>query len=128
MKTENFKLAPLEKALASLEEAIHTPKKDNFVRDATIQRFEYSYELSWKFLKRYLKEFVGIEEHQIKQIYREASKIKLIENPEVWFSYHEARNLTVHTYNEDVAEETYEAAVKFYHDANKLLSEFKKRT
>lgn len=39
------------KALLSLEEALSLPKND-IVRDATIQRFEFCIELAWKTSKK----------------------------------------------------------------------------
>ncbi|MEX0719193.1 MAG: nucleotidyltransferase substrate binding protein [Balneolaceae bacterium] len=118
---------PLEKAFHSLEIALAITPHDEIVRDATIQRFEYSFELSWKFMKRYLKEFAGIEEHQIKEIFRNSAKIGLINNPENWIGYHKARNLTSHTYNEKIAEETYRFAISFSGDANYFLKQLKQR-
>jgi len=54
-------LTPLTKAVASLELALVQPKNE-FVRDAVIQRFEYTYELCWKMLRRYLISDIGVEE------------------------------------------------------------------
>lgn len=51
-------LTHLKKALMTLKEALKQPK-NNFIRDAVIQRFKYSYELSWKTLKRFLSQFLG---------------------------------------------------------------------
>ncbi|MEX0845345.1 MAG: nucleotidyltransferase substrate binding protein [Balneolaceae bacterium] len=126
---EKLHIEPLEKAILSLEKALKIEPVTDIVRDASIQRFEYSFELSWKFMKRYLKEYAGIEEHQIKEIFRQSAKVGLIENPEHWFDYHKARNLTTHTYNEEIAEETFDFAKQFLRDAlvflqniNKLLS------
>ncbi|MDX1739463.1 MAG: nucleotidyltransferase substrate binding protein, partial [Alphaproteobacteria bacterium] len=51
-------LGSLEKAIASLEtvlEARETNPDDLFIRDAAIQRFKYTYELSHKMLKRFLE-------------------------------------------------------------------------
>ncbi|MEX0609906.1 MAG: nucleotidyltransferase substrate binding protein [Balneolaceae bacterium] len=118
---------PLEKAFHSLEKALAIKPHDEIVRDATIQRFEYSFELSWKFMKRYLNEFAGIEEHQIKEIFRNSAKIGLINNPDNWFGYHKARNLTSHTYNEKIAEETYQFAIDFSEDANYFLKQLKQK-
>lgn len=113
-------LTPLEKALSALLAGIDAPKND-LSRDATIQRFEYSFELCWKMLKRYLNDVVGVEEYNIKNIFREGSRVGLIENADRWFIYLKARNLTSHTYNESTAEETYSVAKDFYHDAVSLL-------
>lgn len=113
-------ISPFKKALSALDKAIEQPKNE-FTRDASIQRFEYSFELCWKLLKRYFFLKTGIEEFQIKNIFREAAKQGLIENVDNWFIYHTARNLTSHTYNERTAEETYQAAKKFAIDARLLL-------
>jgi hypothetical protein len=51
-------LSSFDKAVTSLDTAItaHLEKPiDLFIRDASIQRFEYTYELSHKMLKRYLE-------------------------------------------------------------------------
>ena len=55
-------LTPLERALASLEEAFQAcdALPDNsLMRDGAIQRFEFTYELAWKFLRRALLRDVG---------------------------------------------------------------------
>lgn len=124
--TEKLHIEPLEKAITSLQKALEVEPVDDIVRDAVIQRFEYSFELSWKFMKRYLNEFAGIEEHQIREIFRVSAKIGLINNPENWFNYHKARNLTSHTYNEETAEETFNYAKKFESDAVDYLQNLKK--
>ena len=96
------------------------------IRDATIQRFEYTYELSWKTLKRYLALESGIEEFNIKNLYREAGRQNILDNITHWFQYHTARNMTSHTYNENVADETYDLARAFLVDAEKLVEKLEK--
>jgi nucleotidyltransferase substrate binding protein (TIGR01987 family) len=122
---EKINFAPLEKALASLKKALEQPK-DEFTRDATIQRFEYSFELSWKILRRYFSYEQNLDESNIKNLFREAGRASLIANVENWFEYHKARNLTSHTYNENTANEAYNAAKKFLPDAEHLLLNLKK--
>ena len=118
-------LSAWQKALSSLERALNQPKNE-YTRDATIQRFEYCYELSWKSLKRYLKQHCAIEENNIKNLFRIALKQDLINNIENWFKYHESRNLTSHTYNEINAEEVYKVAKDFIIDAKFLLGKIEK--
>ena len=113
-------LIPLKKAIASLERALQQPK-DEFTRDAVIQRFECTYELSWKMLKKYMAKETGTVEFNIKSLYREAGRQSLIESVENWFAYHAGRDLTSHTYNEATAEETYQIAQQFLTDAQQLL-------
>lgn len=115
-----FSLAPLKQALSSLEQ-IRDQKKDPVVRDAVIQRFEYSFELCWKTLKRYFKINNNLDEDNVKNLFREGGKQGLIEDVEAWFGFQQARNLTSHTYSEKVAEEVYEAAKKFLPKAQSLL-------
>jgi nucleotidyltransferase substrate binding protein (TIGR01987 family) len=55
----SFLINRLEKALATLDEVLEQPFSI-IVRDATIQRFEYCFELSWKVLKKALK-IEGVE-------------------------------------------------------------------
>lgn len=113
-------LAPLQKALTALQNALVLPKND-ITRDASIQRFEYTFELTWKMLKRHLTQEAGVKEYSIKNLFRDAAQANLIGNVEAWFGYLEARNLTSHTYNEETAEETYQAAKHFAVDASLLL-------
>lgn len=123
--TQKIYLAPLEKAIYSLLKALQQPK-DEFIRDAAIQRFEYTYELSWKALKRYLEMDEGsetIDHLHRKDLLRMAAEKGLIRDVAPWFDYHECRNLTSHTYNENVAERVYAAAVNFAKDASELLKE-----
>lgn len=47
-------LTPLKRALSTLEEALSAPDS-SFVRDSIVKRFEYTYEMSWKMMQRYLK-------------------------------------------------------------------------
>ena len=52
-----LELTSLEKTVASLKEVLEEYEKTEnvFIRDACIQRFEYTYELSYKMLKRHLE-------------------------------------------------------------------------
>ena len=52
MSDIKFSIINLEKAISRLEEAVNEPQVNDFVIDATIQRFEFVIELFWKTLKR----------------------------------------------------------------------------
>jgi nucleotidyltransferase substrate binding protein (TIGR01987 family) len=71
---------------------------------AAIQAFEYCYELSWKTLKRVLKEKGAPTPQFSKDIFRQAALQKIIDSPEIWFNFGKLRNETSHTYNEEVLE------------------------
>ena len=55
MDSERFSQcsADFSRALARLGEALSAPKSD-LVRDAAIQRFEFTFELAWKTMKLWL--------------------------------------------------------------------------
>jgi len=120
MNKEEFSLKPLTKALRSLEDAI-SKHRDDLTRDAIIQRFEYTFELSWKTLKRYFEFNNNLREDNVKNLIREAGKQGLIDVVEVWFGYHQARNMTSHIYSEPVAKQVFESAKDFAQKCNDLV-------
>jgi len=69
-----------------------------------IQAFEFCYELAWKTMRKALA-LRGIEVNSPRETFREASREHFIPNPEPWFEFLKKRNLTVHTYDEENAEE-----------------------
>jgi len=98
----------LEKALTTLKEAWDEYQKDvsnTFVRDSVIQRFEYTFELAHKFLRRFLSEAESsraeISEMFFNDIIRLGCKRGLLLNDlEIWDKYRKLRNLTSHNYDE----------------------------
>ncbi|NJL27818.1 MAG: nucleotidyltransferase [Thermoanaerobaculia bacterium] len=124
MTAKKLILTSYQLALKTLEEILERSNVDDVVRDATIQRFEYTYELAWKMLQRHLT-WMGVLDvaHLDKrELFREAARAGIIENPEAWFDYHRARNETSHTYNRATALEVYETAKSFAPDARRLLT------
>jgi nucleotidyltransferase substrate binding protein (TIGR01987 family) len=99
---------PLEKALATLKEAWTEYQKDvsnTFIRDSVIQRFEYTFELSHKLLRRFLSETESsraeISEMLFNELIRLGCKRGLLLNDlETWDKYRKSRNLTSHNYDE----------------------------
>jgi len=127
-------LSSLEQALNSLELAVNRSRRephDDMVRDSVIQRFEYSYELSWKMLKRQLEKDAAspttIDTLSFKELIREGAERGYISQPEAWFEYRYQRNITSHTYNEKKAIAVYQAAVNFLNDAKQLFTILKTR-
>lgn len=118
--SDDFSLLPLKKALAGLEEILSQPK-NKFMVAGTVQNFEYTFELSWKAMQRFLK-LRGVDTGSPMQTFRAAKKEGLIQDVEVWAEYLKKRNLTVHTYNEKTAEEVYLAAKQFPLVVNQLIA------
>jgi nucleotidyltransferase substrate binding protein (TIGR01987 family) len=74
-------------------------------RDAAIQRFSFSFEAAWKAAQLYLKEREGLEAASPKAAIRASLQVGLLSEPDVRLALAMAddRNLTVHTYNEELA-------------------------
>lgn len=85
-------------ALARLEEALAQPE-DSFLRDASIQRFEFTYELAWKAIKLWL-ETQDIVVLSAKETLQAALEQGLMVDGNGWSQLHRMRNLTSHTYDE----------------------------
>ncbi len=83
-------------------------KQSNTIRTGVIQNFEFTYELSWKFIKRWLTANIGnteVDGVSRRQLFRLTAESQLINSVEQWMAFHKFRNLTAHTYDEDTAQE-----------------------
>ena len=93
-----------EAALARLREALLADESD-IVRDALIKRFEFTFEMAWRTLFRFL---VGKGERVAQQTWAVlplAFQSLLIEDAELWDQIRKYRNLTSHTYDQAKAVE-----------------------
>lgn len=118
-------LSPILKAKAQFDDAL-LRIEDNLDRIGAIKLFEICYELSWKTLKKIL-EAKGLREVlNPKDVFRVAADQGLIDDPELWFGFHEVRNLTVHTYNEETAQSIFDQLDEFQILLNKLIDSISK--
>lgn len=108
-----------EEYLASLDDVTR-----NLLKAGIIQYFEFSYELCWKFMRRWIEMNVspgittGVSR---RELFRLAAEHRLISDVEQWMRYHHARNLASHTYEDHTADEVYRYALFFPPDARRLL-------
>ncbi len=102
------RLAIARQALGTLREILDE-KKTHIVRDATIQRFEYTYEAVWKAAQLFLRIQEGMETGSPKSSIRDSLQVGLLTDQQAQTALRMAddRNLTVHTYNEALAEAIY---------------------
>ncbi|RUM87885.1 MAG: nucleotidyltransferase [Thermodesulfatator sp.] len=120
------------KALESLQEILKRsvdPLTDEYVilRDASIQRFEYTFEIFWKTLKDFLKSYEYIDCFSPNKCFREALKSGLLtpEETEDCLEMLKARNLTVHTYREEIAQQLYPKLEGFANLMERILLRLK---
>ena len=137
-----LELSSLETAVVQLERiserATDKPfmdAQDEVTRQAiqagAIQHFEIVYELSWKFVQRWLRENRSAEEADLtrtrKDLFRHAAAAGLVADPNVWFAFGDTRNLASHTYNEANAEAVFAQAAPLAREARTLLAELQAR-
>lgn len=91
-----------ERALARLHEVL-AENETPIVRDALIQRFEFTFEMAWRSLHRFLAWKGESPAQTAWAVLPLAFQSKLIEDAEVWDKLREYRNLTSHTYEESMA-------------------------
>lgn len=129
-------LTAFKKAKLSLEESIGVTEKVlcaqslsaedplfKTLRAGVIQNFEFTYELSWKFIKRWLAINLGktsVEGLSRRALYRLAFEYQLIHSVDEWMLFHQARNETNHTYDEETAQDVFGVAKGFLEHACSL--------
>jgi nucleotidyltransferase substrate binding protein (TIGR01987 family) len=92
--------------LGTLEELVAVQPTSAVVRDAAIQRFEYTFEATWKAAQIYLREIEGLEVGSPKGAVRLSLQVGGLDEIEARLALTmvDDRNLTVHAYNEAIAE------------------------
>jgi nucleotidyltransferase substrate binding protein (TIGR01987 family) len=135
MTNEFLNVNSLERALFRLEEGWERYQRDISdaqIRDGLIKRFECTYELSHKILKRFLE-----ASSPTPAIYDSMSFADLIRSgnehalllgswPD-WKTYRDMRARTSHAYNEDIAREVVDGIVPFITEARYLVTTLKTR-
>ena len=100
------------KALKRLEEALNEDlSKGTIIIDGAIQRFEFTFELSWKLTKAVLNH-LGTEAASPRGVIKEAFKANVMKDGEGWIDMLEDRNKTLHIYDEEQALTIYDKIKK----------------
>lgn len=92
-----------QKVLAQLRKFVSQNTLSELEQQGLIQCFEYTHELAWSTLKDFLEYRGHTALFGSKDATREAFKLGLITNGEVWMEMIQDRNRSVHTYNLDTA-------------------------
>lgn len=98
----------ITQALARLKEALPLPPIP-IHKDGIIQRFEFTFELSWKLMQT-IAAYEVIEAFGPNQSIRVAAQLGYIDNPQAWMACLKSRNYATHLYNESIADRVYEKA------------------
>ncbi len=126
MKETSIQLNRFERSLKRLKEALsYNIENIDIALDATIQRFEFTFENAWKSIM-VIARYMGFGECKSpRSCIKLAYKMEWIEDEEMWLSLLEARNLTTHTYNEDIAYRVYKIVKEKSYLFDKLLSKLR---
>lgn len=132
---EKLDITPLKNAVLRLDEGLVRYEwdiSDLQIRDGLIQRFEFTYELSHKMLKRYLEqtspnpaEFDGMSFQDLIRTGNE--KGLLLGNWTDWRRYREMSSRTSHTYDENTAIQVVSGIPQFLEEAKYLVQSLQKR-
>jgi len=119
--------SPLGKAIGRLKEGLEALKREpenSLYRDAVIQRFEFTYGLCASMLERYLMHASSIEpasKMTFPTLIRTASDLGILQSGwDVWYGFREARNLTSHSYSEEMARKVLDKVPSFAEEADYL--------
>ena len=114
MRGWEYKLRDYERALATLRELRDRPcyRFSDLEIAGAIQRFRYTQELAWKVLQAFMRDR-GVDDRLFgsRDTIDAASGVGLIADPGVLHDMDDKRNLSSHSYNQDVAHEIFDAIV-----------------
>ncbi len=94
-------------ALARLEEALARPE-DAIVRDACIQRFEFTFEMAWRAIPERAR-VEGLDCVSPRDCFRTGFRLGLLGQDPRWLAMVEDRSRTTHLYDEETARKVYRA-------------------
>ena len=121
------KLSHVKQWIDSLKESLLVAEKNkqpdlvDIFRDSNIQRFEYSFELSWKFMKFVLEKYESeLEIRSPRQVLKAAFRTWYIDDLQAWFHMCDDRNATSHEYEEDTAMQVYKNIPKAFEQMQKF--------
>lgn len=129
MKRLNEKIYDFINALSRLREALEKDITDDIIIDGIIQRFEFTFEQSWKVMKLYLED-QGILDEALapRSTIKVAFKHNIISNGDLWIEMMLDRNRTSHMYDETTAKNIVERIKKVYINEFNDLEKFLKGT
>lgn len=122
-ETPSPRIQAFDHALQRLMEALAKPE-DSIVRDACIQRFEFTFEMAWKAIQESaLAE--GVECASPRESFRVAFRLGLVGRDPRWMAMVEDRNRTSHTYDEEVAQTIYRVLPEYAELLGRLLAKLR---
>jgi nucleotidyltransferase substrate binding protein (TIGR01987 family) len=115
-----------EKSFMLLKRTMEIDNPSETEKGGLIQFYEKAFELAWKLLKDYLFE-QGFNVNSPREAIKQAYQSTVIDKGQEWIDALEDRNLTTHTYDEEIAEKVVKSIKESYYPLlENLYSGFKK--
>lgn len=135
MQEGTFSISALENAhkrLCDVLKIFVENENDDIVRDSVIQRFEFTYSIALKTLKKYFEgvAFVmeDVQQMTFNQVIRVANQLDLLHfELDKWTEFRQMRNLTSHTYDEEVARKVVAVVPDFCEEVGYLLKQLRSK-
>lgn len=135
MASNKLDLSSLHKALGRLDEGYQRyllDVRDLQIRDGLIQRYEFTYEISHKMLKRHLEMTSPNPEifdaMPFADLIRTGNELSILKSDwSAWKLFREMRAKTSHTYDEDIAQTVVQVIPDFIHEARYLAQQLELR-
>lgn len=135
MQEGTFSISALEnvhKRLGDVLKIFVENENDDIVRDSVIQRFEFTYFIALKTLRKYFEgmAFVmeDVQQMTFNQVIRVANQLDLLHfELDKWTEFRQMRNLTSHTYDEEVARKVVAVIPDFCEEVGYLLKQLRSK-
>lgn len=123
-------LSPLLKAIERLDEGLaryNADQSDAQIRDGLIQRFEFTYDLAHKMIRRVIEAGAAnpeaVDRMNFPELIRTADELELVGSdwPQ-WRKWRDMRNITAHTYDEAKALEVAAGIPAFLVEARQVAA------
>lgn len=114
------RLENMSNALSQLSDAINLAQQrqlSQLEKQGLIQAFEFTHELAWNVMKDYAHYQGDSRVAGSRDASREAFKMGLLKNGDVWMEMIKSRNQTSHTYNKSVSDQISEQIISTYYPA-----------
>ncbi|UCZ52588.1 nucleotidyltransferase substrate binding protein [Bacillus shivajii] len=118
-------LLAAEKVLKTFQQLLKTGDHRNDLREATVQRFGFTFDVCWKIGQQYLLEKEGVQKDLPEDVFCAGLVNNLLnaEETDVALQMVSDRELAVHIYNEDLVHTIYDHLPSY----EKLLSKWLRR-
>ena len=140
MPEDTLDIAPFERAVKRLEEGLEfyqrgeqgDPILYSLIRDGLIRRFEFTYELGHKILRRYLAHVSpnpgSVQSMELPDLIRTANEKNLLKGDwDDWKTYRAMRGKTSYTHEEEVALGVVKKIPEFIEEVIYLRDELRRR-